>query len=463
MSKITSIATQLRDVHLQSLFTTLYYGMAPLMDYWIQHCFPEDVLHAVARVDTALLDVLQMCLPGLRRGDELTIARVRLPVRRFGLGLRCRADLSPTAFLVTFCKAVPAMLDRVGRNGVAITGFLPQLAPMLGAGSFDHGAEERRFAHMLRHNCRLGAALQTHWAVLQREIGVEPDGVLRTPAAGAGAGVDKLQRTLTRQREARRFQTLDVVMRQLPQADMRRHTWLNLDSFSTVWVTCWPQTELYMSNAEFGEVAARYMGLPSPACVQWQGAGPERLLLFEVKTLHYGPSTYPASAQRCHAVARRAAALPADYANKASRVDRDYCGTQPGTTGPVSARLRTFDPVRGLVFGSWGEASPDVHQLVTALSVAGKRRHYSHIGAESPSDACGGLAWLVKRRLAMTAVRGNARLMLARLEHVGRGAVAAASRRADANSEAAQARRASCAARRGPALLPPGRHFFGGR
>ena len=197
--------------------------------------------------------------------------------------------------------------------------------------------------------------------------------------------------------------------------------------------------------------------------MQWQGAGPERPLLFEVKTLHYGPSTYPASAQRCHAVARRAAALPADYANKASRVDRDYCSTQPGTTGPVSARLRTFDPVRGLVFGSWGEASPDVHQLVTALSVAGKRRHYSHIGAESPSDACGGLAWLVKRRLAMTAVRGNARLMLARLEHVGRGAVAAASRRADANSEAAQARRASCAARRGPALLPPGRHFFGGR
>jgi len=35
--------------------------------------------------------------------------------------------------------------------------------------------------------------------------------------------------------------------------------------------------------------------------------------------------------------------------------------------------LRSFDPVRGLVCGSWGEASPDVEKLPAALA---------HIGAQ---------------------------------------------------------------------------------
>ena len=53
--------------------------------------------------------------------------------------------------------------------------------------------------------------------------------------------------------------------------------------------------------------------------------------------------------------------------------------------------------------------------------------------ADSPEEAQGPLAWLLRRRWAMTAVRENARLLLARLEHVGRGADRAAARRAVAD------------------------------
>ena len=67
------------------------------------------------------------------------------------------------------------------------------------------------------------------------------------------------------QREALRFQALDVAARALVADDVQRHAWIHLDSFSTAWVTCWPSSEHYMSNAEFGEVATRYLGLPSPA------------------------------------------------------------------------------------------------------------------------------------------------------------------------------------------------------
>ena len=47
---------------------------------------------------------------------------------------------------------------------------------------------------------------------------------------------------------------------------MRRQACVNIDSFSTAWGTCWPHPDCYLSNEEFLEVSARYLGLPSPAC-----------------------------------------------------------------------------------------------------------------------------------------------------------------------------------------------------
>ena len=70
--------------------------------------------------------------------------------------------------------------------------------------------------------------------------------------------------------------------------------------------------------------------------------------------------------------------------------------------------------------------------------------------ARDPEEARGALAWLLKRRWAVTAVRAAARLTLGRLELVGRGAPAAVVRRREAEGRAARARRASCWQRRGP-------------
>jgi hypothetical protein len=324
------------------------------------------------------------------------------------------------------------MLDARSANGVVKPGFMPQLESVLGAGSFDRGHENTRFAHLLSTDSRLGRALARHWSDLQAEMDGTPDGVLRPDASGAGAGSVHLQREITQQREALRFHALDAQIRALPVTDRRRQAWLNLDSFSTVWVGCWPSEEAYLTNAEFGEVAARYMGLPSPACnmkagetiagtrqaldrygfklsalplagdgwreqhdglkwqishdakemgvaartevyglfaacipqhgrsrfdslplrkrqglvpdlravMQWDGRGPERAMLLEVKTLHVGDSTYPAQpVQRCAAVARRADALPSEYAAKARKVDSDYCGTTAGAVGPAVTLL----------------------------------------------------------------------------------------------------------------------------
>lgn len=46
-SKVTTVNSKLRDAHIQSLFAVLRFALAPLLDYWLQHCYPEDVRQAV--------------------------------------------------------------------------------------------------------------------------------------------------------------------------------------------------------------------------------------------------------------------------------------------------------------------------------------------------------------------------------------------------------------------------------
>ena len=89
--------------------------------------------------------------------------------------------------------------------------------------------------------------------------------------------------------------------------------------------------------------------------------------------------------------------LPREYARKAHMIDVKYCDTVPGETGPVESRLRTLGPVRGLVFGSWGEASPDTHILLDAIVAVGARRHRRAMFT-SETAAKSALTWMLRRR-----------------------------------------------------------------
>ena len=56
--------------------------------------------------------------------------------------------------------------------------------------------------------------------------------------------------------------------------------------------------------------------------------------------------------------------------DKARRVDRLYCDTEPGEVGHIEAKLLSYERVRGLVLGAFGEASKPVHQLVDVLATS---------------------------------------------------------------------------------------------
>ena len=150
--------------------------------------------------------------------------------------------------------------------------------------------------------------------------------------------------------------------------------------------------------------------------------------------------------------------LPAEYAAKARSIDQQFCGTAPGALGPVESKLRSYDPVRGLVFGTWGEASPDVERLLSALCRVGAAAHWRSMRVPTPESAHGILAWMLRRRWGLTALREAARLKLERLAFVGRGAGAAADRRiAASEGAAARSRRAACSFWQGPRLPSGGR------
>ena len=157
---------------------------------------------------------------------------------------------------------------------------MPLLAPTLGLNAFDVGDDAPWFTPFLQSGTPLADSLAGSWHTLQIEVRDSP-GPLSVPAHIAGRGVAKLQRAITAQREARRFQELDVFVRSLAPDDMRHAAWVNLDRFSTTWVTAWPCRDAYLSNAEFMEVSSWYFGLPSPACSPRAGEriGNTRLVL----------------------------------------------------------------------------------------------------------------------------------------------------------------------------------------
>ena len=91
----------------------------------------------------------------------------------------------------------------------------------------------------------------------------------------------------------------------------------------------------------------------------------------------------------------------------------------PGST-PIEDRLRSFTPVRALVFGQYGEASAaDVHALVAAAASAEARRVWRRWGARTESEARSMIVASMRRRLGVFVCREFARHRLRRLPLVG--------------------------------------------
>ena len=178
-----------------------------------------------------------------------------------------------------------------------------------------------------------------------------------------------------------------------------------------------PQAEL----ARYERNRQRQAIIPDLRVVIPVGGQPTSVL-HELKCISVSQSRYkPAGVER--AVDLRADQLHEEYVRKAKDVDRLYLGTQPGHVGPVQAKLLSFERVRGLVFGAFGEASQAVHQLIDTLansrvSVAGPQR--GKRGVERTDEAERAIVvGHLRRRLSVTACRAQCLSLIGRLQIIG--------------------------------------------
>ena len=106
----------------------------------------------------------------------------------------------------------------------------------------------------------------------------------------------------------------------------------------------------------------------------------------------------------------------AAYQRHARHLDALY--SPPGTS-PILDRLQSFTPTRGLVYGAYGEASADVHDLIGQAATALARAQWRLLGARSESELRSFMLSRARRRVGLAAVQAFARHRIARLPYIG--------------------------------------------
>ena len=204
--------------------------------------------------------------------------------------------------------------------------------------------------------------------------------------------------------------------------------------------------------------------------------------LGDVKTLSHSRTGYtlPRIRGDGRAVDVRAAKVNSEYDMHAILVDHKFNNcpryeTDPVTNnirrnpngskmrtshvGPVRALLHSYGPTKGFAFGSFGEASENVHSLLKTTSGLIARDNWMEMGARSQPEAEAALAARFYREWGIGNARGRARALLSVLSDTfgdgayGRGPTAYAANLRRHH----QARQYAYVYRQGPSVTPPQR------
>ena len=144
-----------------------------------------------------------------------------------------------------------------------------------------------------------------------------------------------------------------------------------------------------------------------------------RRLLFDVKTIHAGSTYYYSTRARDEqsgAVHERELRVWHDYRAHARHLDAQH---SPAGQQPILQRLESFGRTRGLIFGAYGEASADVHDLIAIAATAQADQQWRETGARTATELRAFLISRLRRRLGLAVVQAMARHRIARTPYVG--------------------------------------------
>lgn len=521
---VETTCAQLADDEPQSCWTAIVYSLQPRFDFWLRHCAPRHTELAARVIDGAL----EMAVARVARadvselfGDAVLEARIRLPARHRGCGIRSRVWLRWVAFAACTVECA----ERMTGPG----GFFPSLSAYFPHGVFAPGGI--RFTPFIAGGSPLAQDFEQSWMALSQSVSGQgvPGPLDRRPwDAGASRGTVRLQHEITAQVEQIRRRSVHAYVLGLVEEDPRREAWFSVDELSSQWVTAWPGVRHRLSRQEFPEVFSTYLGTYSPVlrpyegrsipCATWRGPAaaryrgricdahghqlalsclpfdgwtachdgcgeavlqmfrdsgvrmvgepssifsslipaavllardqppaiipdsiadlalppsvtargvrqaqrtePSRQHLIDFKCAHAGNQDYTARRGRedqSGAVAHRAHREWATYTRSARELDTRFHA--PRT--PVYDRLCSFGRVRCLVFGAYGEASPDVHHCIRAAARRRAEREWRLLGARTEAEAYACFMQQYRRDVGLAAVREHARLRLSRVPFIG--------------------------------------------
>ena len=271
-SYVTSTISQLQSASSFGLWSCLYSAISTRLDYWLQHLPPDVTQGLCTAADRVLGEAVERLTYAGALDDDVTLRRMRLPVRRRGCGIRSRADVSRAAYCASLRRALQALIDVTSVDGDVAPGFFPQLEGLVGRGAFDFDRPAHRLRVFMGAPTVHAGYFAEAWEYMQEEVAGAVD-IASGPFAADAESVPlvaQLQHRLTDAREAAAARRLDAMVLALPQEDPRRCSWLEAADGARIagrWLSGHPSTAhgMVCSSAEFCEMLASYLGVESPA------------------------------------------------------------------------------------------------------------------------------------------------------------------------------------------------------
>ncbi len=115
----------------------LQFSMRHRVAYWLRTCTPEETKEMAKTVDHCIMEAVQVATGVKFETEDLARARLRLPARMKGGGIKRAEDNRFPAFLGAMMDALPRLIDRKDENGKIVPGVYPtQLRNIIGEGAY---------------------------------------------------------------------------------------------------------------------------------------------------------------------------------------------------------------------------------------------------------------------------------------------------------------------------------------
>ena len=246
--KLPDLLSEDEGVNLQLCQTLILVCHAPRFDFWLQNVAPCHTAKHARRVDKILLRALgsiaKQNLESLTE-DDVTIKRLRLPMRNYGAGLGSKEALAPVAYAATMVKVLRSLCDKkIQGTQITIKGFNKRMWNRLCVTEEPHYSSG--IMNFIDGRSQMGTDFKLAYESLREAAKDESNeyptsGVLRIKADEIAeeeheSVLANPQRAFTRQLDEVRKKRLDAEFKALDENDPRRSAYFNASSRSSAFL-----------------------------------------------------------------------------------------------------------------------------------------------------------------------------------------------------------------------------------